>query len=197
MPVWRGYDSVLGEMVVSLLSDACLGLLPWIVAHRPEPARTESEEERWGGAGLIRFSETIVLFMRRFWRQTPACGTDARVEGLGRYLTALGALSDAAFEEALRVLSQERHHRRLSFIQSRLDGPGAKPRYWVDDLTRYAAILRDRMDTPAAWLPADVCEDVGVDRAVSSARAAVQRYGQLLLAWQPLCRAARALELPS
>ena len=182
-PVGRAMDSVWGATAAVCDPAALFAHLPWAVAHDPPGSRTASREAVQSyQPGFSEYLRTLVLTANL----TPAIKTPGdRMIRLGRYLSELGGLDWAEFQESFWERWIAVTAPRIEQLQRDLLQFDYRPRPWAEDVLLYLESLTKWCDAGQLSLPLDFPhhDDVKGPELLLNL---VRQYGRLLQIWPDL-----------
>jgi hypothetical protein len=189
----RNEDGTFAALVRLMIPGSFIGFLPRAILHSPVTHR-EFPVERFDETVSVLEGADAILRLIRTWPAPPGRSTVRhRMISLGAFLTDLGKLPPAAFEETLRDVWLGWCSAEASQIERALLRHGAKlPDTWSGDLSRYFRAIVARLE---ANPPITVRELAGVSPAEGRAilQAYLSGFGLLLQAWPDLVEGAREL----
>jgi len=185
MPVYRNQDGLFASLLALTQEDGYFGILPWLVMHEPVEHRQEEPNEMLA-FGHVRFADLFLAILRTCAPGTTAVSDVSRHVTIGRNLADIGSLEQDDFNDLARTLLWEAAATRIRLIEETLDEYGGRPRFWATDLLRRQRALKGCFDQTGGWLPRDLVDDAGTEKAPAIARRVVYLYGKLLEAWDHL-----------
>jgi hypothetical protein len=189
-PVQRNSDGIFG-LVLQRTTSHCTGFLPAVLLHVPPP-RTFPPDAMWRDADGLQLADIVIGRVLGFSEDTNE-SDEARLIQLGRHLRALGSLSLAELDAAIRVQQQFRTIAFITALQGQSVACGALPEYWAEDVTRMIERLSAAPRAADYTAPRDLSSADGADGARRLAQELVGRFGELLEAWPAIVAAARML----
>ena len=187
-PVQRNEDGVFGWLFYRGSGDACLGSLPWVLVHSPTPRPPLT----WADAGRVCAADFVLSLFGEIAGPPTERPLPGGLPALGRRLAEIGALPAAELHERLRLIRTRTLRGRLRRTENRLAEYHHEPSFWAEDVQRYAATLRARLDSRDALADDLDCAE-GASNATEAMGLLLRRFGQLLDAWPTLLEATRDL----
>jgi hypothetical protein len=183
MPVQRGSDLLFGATTWACVESGFFGHLPSTLQHFPVERRRFSPGEIFRTASGIDFARLMLECVQSFANPEAAADSATRMRGLGRYLVELASQSPEDFEAFVRSRLEISNARFLGQLESRLVRERFAPKFWADDVQRYAALLRQSQSHGDYPVPLDLVRGRSVGEARLLARELVGRFGELLYLW--------------
>ncbi len=193
LPLTSGQDVLFGLTVSRCFDDGYFAHLPWATLHLPVEQRAFWPGEILRSATGIAFHMLLWTFINRFdFGFEQATGAD-RLRKLGRELEALGSLSSAGFDEAVRLQVGHEVSQYLLDLEEQLERRNAQPAFWAADIRKVMTLMRESLTRAEFYVPADLQYGHSLSEARDMTQRFVRQFGQLLYWWPAMVEAARAL----
>jgi len=190
-PVGRNSDGIFAITLRACAREALIGHLPWAVLHAPRESRS------YGPGALLepspRLAEVMTMILGGINPPPWARSFEERLQTLGKYLLDLGSQRLNDFEEQLKMLWLAAASQYISRLEYLLDFYSGKPVFWARDVLAFIEALKDFAMNRAPGVPRDLAEGRSPEQARESVRSLVRKYGELLIWWPVLDRAAGQL----
>jgi len=190
-PVQRCQDSVFTALLHTCF-DAYVGFLPWMVSHRRPVRRVPSTETTLRRTHLLS-GDLIWLMTYHLATELTAKKAVERLVQLGKMFVEYSSAPPPKFHEMLRGLAVKSNSFHLASINRLLQVHEEKPDFWASDLKRYRSWIRNTIPDPELDVTDDLLEAGNTTEVRALFQNTVFRFGQLLLIWPDLYRAAHEL----
>lgn len=186
-PSYRNEDGVHGLLVALCVRDSCVAHVPLVMQHLPEMERRNTADN----IGRLRVCD-LVMACCSLWSPGPGMATVDRIRALGAHLEALGGLPEREFKAVLMPPLYGRLAAILSQGENLLKAQNHQPEYWAtalgEELDRYSsrAVEADYL------VPWDLAPGLRPE-AMPHIQRMVRAFGQILIWWPAIVRAAREL----
>jgi hypothetical protein len=196
-PVLWGEDLLFGITLQLCFGDARVGHLPWVAAHEPLEFRAFWPGEMTRSASGVDHSRLVSALLDGFTPE-PRNAPETELRRLGDFLTALGRMEPAAFDDLARRHVVARAAAFAADLEHRLeileDDAGPAADLWASDVRRYLDLLRRHAAEPEIAVPLDLLYGRSGDEARRLAQQLLLHHGLLLAHWPDLVEAARRLK---
>ncbi len=193
LPLTSGQDVLFGLTVSRCFDDGYFAHLPWATLHLPVEERAFWPGEILRSATGIAFHMLLWTFINRFdFGFEQATGAD-RLRKLGRELEALGSLSSAGFDEAMRLQVGHEVSQYLLDLEEQLERRNAQPAFWAADVGKFTTLMRESLTRAEFYVPVDLRYGRDLSEARDMTQRFVRQFGQLLYWWPAMVEATRAL----
>jgi hypothetical protein len=194
LPVDRNSDGLFGALLRHCFPESYFGFLPGPVQHKPEPGRTDTFERIWAQQRRIT-SNHVVMALFDLWRRRlePPLAGYAALQRLGTFFRECGGMRSEDLEELLRLHFLELFAEQQKLIEISTYDEEACPPFFAKYLRRYVEEKRKGILAEHYAVPADLRETLGLEEARASIKRILQRFGELLCAWQRIVEAAQEL----
>jgi hypothetical protein len=191
LPVGRNEDGIFALTLHVCAEDALIGHLPLAIHHDPDVPRS------FPAAAFLdpspRFAEVIAAIMRACVSTPGRRSVSERVSTLGTFISDLGALKTADFEEQVRTIWLAVTSHSVGFLQSLLDLHHGQPDYWAKDVLAMIENFKDFTLHGSPAVPRELSGIQPVEQAKESCRRLVRNFGELLRWWPVIYSAATRL----
>jgi hypothetical protein len=193
MPIQRGSDLLFGATTWTCIENGFFGHLPWTLLHCPVERRQFSHGEVFRTATGIDLARLMIECVQSYTYPEEVGDSETRMRGLGDYLIELASQTPDDFEAFVRDQLESSNARFLGLLENQLVRQQYAPRYWADDVQKYATLLRQAQANRDYSVPLDLVPGRSVDAARQLTRDLVRRFGELLYWWPQIVATAKKL----
>jgi hypothetical protein len=188
-PVLRNEDGLFADLMRKTREDCYCGNLPWGVVHDPgvERAYEPAPDEK------VRFCNILSECIRTWRPVSLGIPPAARLHSLGRHLQEFGSLSDADFEECVRLLLLGRASRLIGTYECALEQTADYPENWKALMRGRIETLRQAVEEPGYYWAVDLARGAPEAEATAATRRLIAKFGNALTWWPRIVESSRAM----
>jgi hypothetical protein len=183
-PVGRNAEGIFSMVLRKVDPGALIGHLPCAVIHDPGPLPPFSPESLHDLTPRLPELMTLLLV-----HAPPLYGDsrDQRLAQLGRYFAAVAGQSTTDFDSHLRGLWLRQMEGYVGFLDALLARHRGESAEWESDVEAHLRAVGERASGACSMAPRDLGDP---HTAMETARRVIGLYGELLVAWPAIRRAA-------
>jgi hypothetical protein len=190
MPEGRGEDTVFGAMLGMTDPRALMAHLPIGVVHDSDRPAAYGAVDRMISARQTRLSE-VMLAIIESCSGLPASPSD-RLSTIARHLRECGQIDRREFLTFLSRTALHRRCRQMAVLESSLRDAGYDDG-WRAALEEYRQTVHASLREAAFFMPVECQDGRSPEAALAHAQRVVRQFGELLLHWSSIWRAAKEI----
>lgn len=190
-PLGRNEDGAFADLYLKSDEKSWIGHLPFAISHESEPNRSYDASAVESVCRPI-LADIIALCL------SSASGTAGGnlsqcLRCVGEQFVAFGLLSPTAFRSLLRNQFIRRQLSVLSSIEERISTTAFRSVEWTSDMHSISNGIRHSILDDLNIVPADLAAICGPIEALEVTQSYVAKYGRLMLLWEDIYEAAKAI----
>lgn len=192
LPVQTNEDAVFGALI-SLCTSGYFGFLSDMVLHL-RPSRNHTKADLLKYASSASAGRIVLSLIHGRANDNSHGGRQTTISEIAEYLTDLGSMPRADFEQVLRSTMMENLSQLISDASNRLKRHNKKPAFWASDLESCVQSMQEAMGSERVTVAQDLGRHFDEAQARERMHNIVRRYGNMLSIWTHLRTAATELK---